>query len=87
MKPSFWGLACIAMALLSCGRNANYENKEVSDVIETTTPVQNAMQTQAADSTPILQAGTPVNTDWDKKIIKTADITTNRLHFFQQQYS
>ncbi|RXK86120.1 DUF4349 domain-containing protein [Filimonas effusa] len=76
MKPSFRGMACIiAMSLLSCGKNSGHENKEVSDIVETTTPVQNDLQTQAADTSTILQAGMPANADWDKKIIKTADIT------------
>lgn len=76
MKPSYLGMACIAMSLLSCGRNASHESKEVAtaDIIETTAPV--ASETQAPDTnTHVLQAGSPANNDWDKKIIKTAEVT------------
>ena len=70
MKPSFYGMAVIAMLLLSCGRS---ENKEVADAVAPNTQITHEANAKAAEIP--LQSGTPQAADWDKKIIKTAQVT------------
>lgn len=84
MKRLFVYTACMAVLLSSCA-NSGKQKQMVSDV--ELSPV-NKMAEQSgmvADSAAISstvqnaplvpQSGTPINTDWDKKIIKTAHVT------------
>jgi hypothetical protein len=87
MKPSFYGMAAIAMLLLSCSQGTLKEQVATTDVsIEnktaTTTQQEIPVTTKEGEMPPVPQAGTPpALVDWDKKIIKTANITMELKDF------